>query len=299
MTTIRRTPGEIFALGQTKEIQASEVDVSDRFGDYGLTGVLFLRVDNTVAVVDTFLLSCRVLGRGVEESVVRQLGLWAHDLGLKYLKFEYRPTPRNAPAREFLHRAFAQFEVNAVSGSVYEVPVQYASALAPRQRIRHVGQQTLSDATAAAQSASSYFEWQRASTFPYVNSLADMVRAMDRFRAARRTTTSVPSSLETGVDTVSGGGTPPAGVLEEALAGIWRSLLAVELVNRNDDFFELGGESVLVLKLISRIAQRFSVQPSIAAILRSHCLADMAMLIAALDVRPQVSVGVEVEAGAI
>ncbi|MDY7093719.1 MAG: non-ribosomal peptide synthase/polyketide synthase, partial [Acidobacteriota bacterium] len=46
---------------------------------------------------------------------------------------------------------------------------------------------------------------------------------------------------------------PPQGRLENLLAGIWQEVLRVERVGRNDDFFELGGDSILSLQITSRL----------------------------------------------
>ena len=80
LTTIRHTEAEIQSLGNEYEIYTAEV--SDRFGDYGLVGVLICRHDDAALIVDTFLLSCRVLGRGVEHRIVAFLGQTALSRGV-------------------------------------------------------------------------------------------------------------------------------------------------------------------------------------------------------------------------
>ena len=49
---------------------------------------------------------------------------------------------------------------------------------------------------------------------------------------------------------------PPQGELEEALADIWQELLNIDQVGRQDHFFDLGGHSLLVMKLMERLRQR-------------------------------------------
>ena len=73
-TTIRRSEAEIQKLCQSEELERLVVEVSDRFGDYGLVGVIMFRTNGKALEVDTFLLSCRVLGRGVEHQMIRKLG---------------------------------------------------------------------------------------------------------------------------------------------------------------------------------------------------------------------------------
>lgn len=76
--------------------------VADRFGDYGLCGVIFEAPAGETLRIDRLLLSCRVLGRGVEEEIFDLLV--ARASGFKLLAIAISNTPRNQPARGFLER---------------------------------------------------------------------------------------------------------------------------------------------------------------------------------------------------
>ncbi|MGN6374501.1 MAG: non-ribosomal peptide synthetase [Sphingomonas sp.] len=73
--------------------------------------------------------------------------------------------------------------------------------------------------------------------------------------------------------------TPPATPNEERLAAIWRTVLKVDLVSRDDDFFDLGGHSLLVARLLRRIHAEYGIKLPMAALFRAPRLADMAELI--------------------
>ena len=73
-TTIRRHENEIRDLLRSEGFKCQVVHVADRFGDYGLVGVVLYEILLDRFKVDTFLLSCRVLGRGVEHAVLSRLG---------------------------------------------------------------------------------------------------------------------------------------------------------------------------------------------------------------------------------
>ena len=102
VTTIRRTEAEIKALLADDQWLVYAIDVRDRFGDYGLVGVmLVVERGGGEAEIDTLLLSCRVLGRGVETVF---LGHLLQDLGrrgLRRLRGRFVPTKKNAPAKDF------------------------------------------------------------------------------------------------------------------------------------------------------------------------------------------------------
>jgi FkbH-like protein len=78
------------------------VDVNDRFGAYGMTGLVVYEVSDTQIRIDTFLLSCRVLGRGVEHRVLATLGETALKAGCSEIVFPYVPTQKNQPVFTFL-----------------------------------------------------------------------------------------------------------------------------------------------------------------------------------------------------
>ena len=61
------------SLAQTG-LECRAVEVRDRFGDYGLVGVMIFGCADQALTVDTFLLSCRVLGRGVEHQMLNYSG---------------------------------------------------------------------------------------------------------------------------------------------------------------------------------------------------------------------------------
>ncbi len=73
-TTIRRSENEIKTFLKRDGANCLVVRVADRFGDYGLVGVVLYETEADRYKVDTLLLSCRVLGRGVEHALVSRLG---------------------------------------------------------------------------------------------------------------------------------------------------------------------------------------------------------------------------------
>ena len=99
---VRRTEAEIQALLASGEAECLTVDVKDRFGSYGLTGVVIFRCAGGALVADTFLLSCRVLGRGVEHRMVARLGEIAMERGLARVEIPFVAGQRNRPAALFL-----------------------------------------------------------------------------------------------------------------------------------------------------------------------------------------------------
>ena len=99
---VRRTEAEIQALLASGEAECLTVHVKDRFGSYGLTGVVIFRCAGGALVADTFLLSCRVLGRRVEHRMVVRLREIAMERGLARVEIPFVAGQRNRPAALFL-----------------------------------------------------------------------------------------------------------------------------------------------------------------------------------------------------
>lgn len=101
LTTRRMTETELLSWGQQKNHAMYAYRVADRFGDYGLTGLAAVEVNGTEATVTDFLLSCRVMGRGVEKGMLTTLLDFAKRLGAKKTTAKYIETKRNKPCHDY------------------------------------------------------------------------------------------------------------------------------------------------------------------------------------------------------
>ena len=80
------------------------MEAHDRFGDYGWSGLAIARIENTHALIDTFLLSCRMMGKNAEFALFAALVKWAKDRGCTHIRGIYLPTSKNLPCKDFLER---------------------------------------------------------------------------------------------------------------------------------------------------------------------------------------------------
>jgi FkbH-like protein len=100
-TTRRYTEDEIARMVQTKSHEIYTVQVADNFGDSGLTGLVILAPGEMEWQIDSFLLSCRVIGRGVENALLAHMIQRARQSGAKRLTGKFIATEKNAPAKDF------------------------------------------------------------------------------------------------------------------------------------------------------------------------------------------------------
>lgn len=104
LTTRRRTEGEVVSLAGDPRMAIYAVRVSDRFGDYGVTGAAIVARDGDRAWIDTFLLSCRALARGVEQALLARIVADCTSGGVRMLSARFIPTAKNTAARGFLEQ---------------------------------------------------------------------------------------------------------------------------------------------------------------------------------------------------
>ncbi|MDD2299264.1 MAG: HAD-IIIC family phosphatase [Fermentimonas sp.] len=75
--------------------------VKDRFGEYGLTGVCIVKINGNEAEIDTLLMSCRVIGREVENEYICQVLAYLKRLGIRSAYSQYIKTKKNAMVKDF------------------------------------------------------------------------------------------------------------------------------------------------------------------------------------------------------
>lgn len=113
LTTRRYSEAEVERIASDPRSVALAIRLADKFGDNGLISVVLARPDAMLEsdelLIDSWLMSCRVLGRQVEEAVLDVLAEAATAAGYSALIGEYRPTERNGMVAEHFPRlGFAQ-----------------------------------------------------------------------------------------------------------------------------------------------------------------------------------------------
>ncbi len=95
LRTIRYTNTEIESIMANSSYLTVSVEVSDKFGNYGLIGVVIIQIDGSTASIDTWIMSCRVLKRSVEHTVMNYVVDQLSKLNIQTLLGAYIPTEKN------------------------------------------------------------------------------------------------------------------------------------------------------------------------------------------------------------
>jgi len=267
LTTIRRTEAELVQLLHGGEQECLTVHVRDRFGDYGLVGVVIFADGADVLTVETFLLSCRVLGRGVELRVVAALGDRAEARGQAWVELRYLPTSRNQPAYAFLESIATGASQPWETGLRYRLPAATAAKLVycPDQgtALPAAGETPTSAPSAAMRTDRAQLVW-------IANQLNDaeiIAQQIASYGQTRPRPHAAPAAV------------PPRTPLEAQLAAIWAEVLRLETVGIYDNFFALGGHSLLGTRLLARIHDACQVALPLQSLFEHPTIAGMAQII--------------------
>lgn len=107
LTTRRYTEAQVAAMETDPALVTLQVRLEDRFGDFGMIGVVICRPDrgeDGLWAIDTWLMSCRVLGRRVEEGMFAEVVTELRRRSAKRLLGHYLPTSKNDMVRDHYGR---------------------------------------------------------------------------------------------------------------------------------------------------------------------------------------------------
>jgi len=138
LTTRRYSEQQISELVSKPGCDCYSIRVRDRFGDNGLVGVAITRQTGATAEIDTFLLSCRVIGRTVETAFLSFLADHARSNGASRLQGWFLPTKKNSPTRDFYSaHGFRASEQNG-DGTLWTLDLKPDSLPAPKWIRLHI-----------------------------------------------------------------------------------------------------------------------------------------------------------------
>jgi FkbH-like protein len=100
LTTRRYSEAEVLALADDPSTLTLQVRLLDRFGDNGLISCVICRCERRDWLIDAWVMSCRVLGRQVEEAVLNEIVRRATAAGIETIRGTYRATDRNGMVKD-------------------------------------------------------------------------------------------------------------------------------------------------------------------------------------------------------
>lgn len=137
VTTKRYSSEDIRLMLQSLQHRVFIAAVEDKFGDNGMVAVIILHIDLHTVTMDSFLMSCRVMGRQIEDQLLEYVEKKMHQIGCLEMIANYFPTAKNKPVQGLFERlGYDIVNIDEIGNKTYsvnllEVPerVQYAQVI--------------------------------------------------------------------------------------------------------------------------------------------------------------------------
>ncbi len=129
LSTKRYEVADIKSLIADQKVDLLPFHVKDRFGDYGLTGLCIIRYESSTALLDTFLMSCRILGRQLENAFMDHLFVILKEKGVSRLEAEYIPTEKNQQVAQFFDGMGFESRQTKEGSTVFSCSTEHFSPL--------------------------------------------------------------------------------------------------------------------------------------------------------------------------
>lgn len=267
-----RMVAEIAALVGEDGRELRGVRVRDRFGDYGLVGLLSSLPRAGRLACDVFLLSCRVLGRRVEHVMVRHLAERARALGLDEVEIDVVPSSRNGVARSFLDglqgpSLLPELETpGSVRFAAADADRLLSSSPDPR---KPPGEDPPGEEPTVLSPSPA---GRRGAAASGLDRIACAGADVDGLVALSHESSAL-SRPALATDYVT-----PVSTWEKKIAAVWREVLRVDRVGSRDSFYELGGDSLRAAQVFAQlfdlgvpetISLQTSIEPTVAALARA------------------------------
>lgn len=124
-TTIRYTEADINRFVIEKNYKVVCFSVSDCFGDSGITGLCILKLEkNNVAIIDTFLMSCRIIGRNIEYIIIENIVNILKKENYSIIKATYKKTLKNNQISNFYEKCNFELKQNKLNYKNYDLNIK-------------------------------------------------------------------------------------------------------------------------------------------------------------------------------
>ncbi|MDP9340427.1 MAG: amino acid adenylation domain-containing protein [Acidobacteriota bacterium] len=258
-TGIRRLSSELGSLLESGERRMLMVSARDRFGDYGQVGLAVLIADGKKLVVENILMSCRVLGKGVEHRLMAGIGREAERMGAVTVVVPFVRTERNQPAENFLK----SLEMQQLADGSFQMGAARAAAV------------EFNPATKAPEEIIE--EGERSG--PRKSSQINFFEVAMELNSVGAILSAVAGHLRHARPALANEMILPRNAPEGLIAKIWEEVLRIDHVGVTDSFLSLGGQSLQAASIASRIAGEFGVHIPLNAVLAHPTIVELNELI--------------------
>lgn len=235
-TTIRRSQMQIKNLMADTKTFLFSVHVKDKFGDYGFVGLMICYIKDKHFVCETFLMSCRVLGRKVETTMVKKIACFAQKHGCTHLCLDFISSERNEPLFNFY--ASLSPSLRAEKKELQQIVLEIANidTILDKAHLQN---------NAPAKKTSSPTKTPTQNHGDVLQKIADLQGNIQKMTVTSLTKIKRPAIATAFVT--------PRTSWQKKLAVIWCDVLRMDRVGIYDNFYELGGDSLRAAEVFARM----------------------------------------------
>ncbi|MEN6316858.1 MAG: amino acid adenylation domain-containing protein [Clostridiaceae bacterium] len=298
LSTIRRSEDEIAKLMKNEMYKCFVVEAKDKFGEYGIVGLVILKDTGEKIFLDTLLMSCRIFGRNVEDVLLAGIGRYARELGRQNIEAVFIPTEKNVPVYDFIKRMkwalIGETEKQqSFSFNTENLPetIEYIDFYYDEKYDSNIDdtQSTESDLIKHKENETYRCREEKIDgkyeidyfydTNPIKNiNCSEYIEPLNYLTATKLL--SIKSYNDINIECEN---SIVENETQERLLSISHSLLQANKVGINDDFFEIGGDSLRAVILISRIKKEFGVELTLKDIFKFNTISKLAEKINGTD----------------
>ena len=230
------------------------INVEDRFGNYGIAGALIGNIVGNTFEMDNVLLNCRVLGKKVEYHVIQQLAERLNKLKMIYVKVHYVTNGRNGIAAEFIKEMSNEPLEKILEGEEVCIDVQRLLEFAKDNTEAKESKQPCEYKKKfnPFKMLHEFFEGKAEEKERILGMVDKKTEISEIVEAMRKV------SLHTRDDGLAEYVEPRTST-EKKVSMLWKEILNLDRVGVHDNFFQIGGTSLMAAQLIIKFQMEFGM----------------------------------------
>jgi len=246
-TTLRYSEKDIITFVRSDQSYIARVSVKDKFGDYGFVGMMIYQINfqENVLNCETFLISCRVLGKKVEHTMIRYLANQARHHDIKTVRLNFQRSDRNKPIENF----FTSLNSPFIILNDKESRIEFLSTNVDDLLIQAKSEYDLSARAERPKIEKTLFDMRRhrIQQNEILNKIPFLQQNIDQFISL------VQSSTQIERPNLSTEYIAPRTTWQKNIASVWKSVLSIDKVGIYDSFYELGGNSLKSAEIFAKM----------------------------------------------
>lgn len=280
-TNIAWKENELECAFDSADTKILSVYVKDRFGDYGMSGLIIGKAENDVFRLEDFMLNCRILGKQTEYHVMTKLAAYAKSLNCHQISMKFIENDRNYIGGRFMADMLGIDFENVRTGNQFTAGCDELSSRADGKIVTHpvlVEQEKSSVSEKSALELLSN-KWQMKNIkmknriIDFTTNIRNIDDIMNEINSSYRHSHVLTCEY-----------VAPRTETEKKLAELWSEILHIDRVGVLDNFFAVGGTSILATQLIVKFKECFGVEMPVRIFFDKSNIEQIALYIDALEV---------------